>query len=525
MPLAKRVAADTGPRRHSLAASIVISLLLTSAAAARAEESHPGISVEPLYSEAVIAYNKKKTDEALRILNDLLRQDPKHVDALQLKALTLKTKGDDQEAVDTYTRLISLKPEKETGPYHFELGVIHNRQKKPALAETHFRRAIELGTNVTASHLFLGIAKFGSGRLAEAEEHFDVVTGDSEAELRMIGYYYLGLINLKNGNGSIGLGKLVEARSIGSGLKDNPTAKNITASTEAMLGPFDKGQWFLTANFLPQFDSNVSLTPVAGPAPTGSASLKGNVAAGGGWMSSAMSTWQWVASLRSSLNINSNGATATSQYASLNPTIYLTRNPLTRMPHGLKVDYTYTLQSTAGSDGSYAFRPTYPFAHILDVGPYIRWVPSNRTQYELGAGLKRNYYPYTPDYSGDSKYARLSGKFETGNRYLNPAGSVSLEHVNAQSNLSNVATTIDLNNTIRFDANNLLFIDVAVSEYAYYSSTRRDGNLVIHPTYTWNFMPHWSALGDLSYTINTSNDGTYSYNRWTAGVGVSWSLN
>ena len=146
MALAKRVAVDTGPIRHSAAARIFILLMLTASAGARAEESHPGISVEPLYSEAVIAFNKKNSEEALRILNQLLKQDPRHVDALQLKALTLKTRGDDKEAIDTYTRLISLKPERETGAYHFELGVIYNRMKSAALSETHFRKAIQLGT-------------------------------------------------------------------------------------------------------------------------------------------------------------------------------------------------------------------------------------------------------------------------------------------------------------------------------------------------------------------------------------------
>lgn len=525
MPLAKRVTVDTSPFRQLLAAIIVIFAILAPSPPARAEESHPGISVEPLYSEAVIAYNKRKSDEALRILNQLLKQDPRHVDALQLKALTLKTMGDDREAIDTYTRLIPLKPAKETGPYHFELGVIYNRQKKPAVAEKHFLRAIALGTNVTASHLFLGIAKFSAGRLSEAETHFDVVSGDSEAELRMIGNYYLGLIHLKNGNGSIGLGKLVEARSIGGGLKDNPTAMNITASTESMLSPFDKGQWFLTANLLPQFDSNVSLTPVAGPAPTGSASLKANAAAGGGWMSSAMRPWQWVGSLRASMNLNSNGTTASSQYASLNPTFYLTRAPLSSTPHGIKIDYTYTVQSTAAADGSYAFRPTYPFAHILDVSPYLRWAPSNRVQYQLDLGVRRHYYPYTSDYSGNTQYARVSGRFETGNRFLNPGATLSLENVDTRGAMTNLIATVDVNNMIRFNATSSLYVDVSVAGYSYYNSTRRDGNLAIHPTYTWNFMPRWSALIDLSYVINTSSDGNFSYNRWTSGVGVSWSLN
>ena len=77
------------------------------------EESHPGLGAESQYAEAVLAFNRKQTDEAIKVLDVILKENPNHVEALELKALSLKVKGDDPKSIGVYEKLISIKPEAE----------------------------------------------------------------------------------------------------------------------------------------------------------------------------------------------------------------------------------------------------------------------------------------------------------------------------------------------------------------------------------------------------------------------------
>jgi predicted Zn-dependent protease len=87
------------------------------------QESHPGIGRESRYAEAVIAFNKRKTEEAVKILNELLKESPLTVEYLELKALALKGKGDEKTSLEVYQQLYQAKPENERGFNSF-----HERQ-------------------------------------------------------------------------------------------------------------------------------------------------------------------------------------------------------------------------------------------------------------------------------------------------------------------------------------------------------------------------------------------------------------
>src|ERR1700737_3593981 len=99
--------------RHSCFFCILGSVALASAAFA--EESHSGMNAEVLYSEAVLALSHKHAEEALSILDSLLKQYPGDIQAFELKALTLKREGDDAKAIGSYKKLIELKPSDERG--------------------------------------------------------------------------------------------------------------------------------------------------------------------------------------------------------------------------------------------------------------------------------------------------------------------------------------------------------------------------------------------------------------------------
>src|SRR4051812_37216885 len=106
-------------RANALFSFILSAGLILIGNLARAEESHPGLAAEAMYAEALLAYNTKKIDEAGRILDEVLKLDPNHLSALEMRALTLKIQGDDVKAVRIYKQLLKVKPEAERGPYYF----------------------------------------------------------------------------------------------------------------------------------------------------------------------------------------------------------------------------------------------------------------------------------------------------------------------------------------------------------------------------------------------------------------------
>ena len=134
-----------------------------------AQESHPGIGRESRYAEAVIAYNKKQTGEAVKILDELLKESPKNIEYLELKALALKGKGDEKASLTVYWMLYKEKPEKERGPYAYEIATILEKQKRTAEAKPYFLKSAELGFNVAASNLYIGLGEFNAGHYTDAE--------------------------------------------------------------------------------------------------------------------------------------------------------------------------------------------------------------------------------------------------------------------------------------------------------------------------------------------------------------------
>jgi len=107
---------------------------------------------EPRYAEAVLAYNTKKYEETLRILDSLLAEAPNLVEFLELKALALKSAKNDKESLKTYGDLIRVKiaegvPQKNLAPYYFEVGVLYFRAKRIEESRSAFQFSIKNGFN------------------------------------------------------------------------------------------------------------------------------------------------------------------------------------------------------------------------------------------------------------------------------------------------------------------------------------------------------------------------------------------
>lgn len=146
-------------------------------------------SLEPKYSEAVLAYNSKQFDRSIRLLKELLRQNPNLPEFLELEALSFKASNQDTKAAETYTRLLKVKiaaPSQETAPYQFELGSLHFKAGDFDKAEPEFQSALDSGFNPGAAHFFLGMIAFRKGDWLAAETHLEKFRAFSVPDLRPV---------------------------------------------------------------------------------------------------------------------------------------------------------------------------------------------------------------------------------------------------------------------------------------------------------------------------------------------------
>jgi tetratricopeptide (TPR) repeat protein len=509
-------------------------------------ESHPGISVESSYSEAVLAFNTKNYDQVLKVLDALLARVPEHVESLELQALTLKTKGDDDRALETYAKLLKLKPDSESGPYHFESGVILFRKKKNAEAKAHFEKALALNFNAEPCRFFLGIIAFGAGNFGEAEGYFTEVSSNGSDELKVASHFYRGLIDFQNGSPSEGTHEMVTARDRANALlaatkpgeEPSSIAKDIGAAAERTLAPYDAAQWFGSFSLLAGYDGNATLTSAtAGPEQaSGEKTTEAMVSGTIGRMSSPAAWLQWVPSYRFSYNKNFNSDAKAYEFFANTASLYLTRDALAQTSYGLKLEGSYTFQNVATTDtgapsGTFNF---HPYSFTGELGPYVRTEPAPHWKAEYELYLRpQSYSGETPDTglerrSGISYFGRATVRHDTPNRWFNPDGSLSYEIYNAQGGdfLSRILT-LDLNDAFRLnpkDTVNVGFTLGLASFPDYETGPRHDTLASFHGAWIHVLDRKWSLVGQLGISHNSSSVDTFTYTKPTLFFGASYTL-
>lgn len=499
---------------------------------ALAAESHPGLGAEVLFAEAVLAHHRKQTQEVLGKLNELLVETPNHIEALELKALTLKSTGGDKDAVSTYRKLLELKPPAERGPYHYELGMIYQKHKKTDAAKGQFEASIKRGFNPIPSHFFAGNIDFSAGKFSSAERHFDSVTQLTSGEMGLASHFYLGLVYLKTGAGTAGIQQVVKASELSKSFEGSQVANDISGASSKILDTFTKGQWFGNFSLMSQYDSNISLIPTGSvdtSQTSGKATAKGTLIAGGGYMSPALSALQYVAGYRLTTNKNLNAETRNYEYFTSVPSLYLNIKPLSRWSGGLKLEgvhlFQNQLQDSANPDSAYVYRQ---YSLSGEVSPYFKFRlnPTLFVQMDVGYRVANNYSDDEGD--GNATLARLSFTREAGSEYFNPALNLGYERNDASgSSYSYSVVSASLQNTLRLRGAQQLKIGLDYSSTDYFEDTagRSDTNLTYKLGWVKPVTPAWSMVADFSLISNSSSIAeSYNYSRYNSAFGISWNL-
>ena len=501
---------------------------------------------EPRYAEAVLAYNTKKYEETLRILDSLLAEAPNLVEFLELKALALKSAKNDKESLKTYEDLIRVKsaggtPLKDLAPYYFETGVLHFRSKAFEKARTAFQISIENGFNAETANFFLGLMAYQNGDFARALVNFESATRTSQRELKAASKFYLAQTSIKLGDSPGALASFSEARTLAEGLEDE-TSVAIRNASSKVLDPLDQSKKFASISLSTSYDSNVQALPNAldGTQALSKGSVKNILQAGFGYMSSPIRSFQWVPQYRLLYNYNHNRETREGEFLSQYVSLYLNRKPLEKSGFGFKIDASLTFQNRVNLETDAS---TYRiFSSTGTLGAYFR----TRFGTHLNSNLEISAGPqhYNTDSSllpENSDERRSGGIFSireilSGSGYgrlFNPALILTFTEIDAEGNggraeFASLGGSAVLSNGFQWSDRLRNQIGIGYSQTFYNrrnSFVRVDRNYSIQADMSYQLNPKWNVIADASVSYNDSNvPSTFEYRRWTVSTGLSYSF-
>lgn len=108
-----------------------------------------------------------RLDEAVRILRELVAENPTGLEPLNYLAVFLRTGGRFEEAAEISRRIIELAPDRLDG--HRNLGLSLLGLKRFVEAAESFERTIQIGPRVAMHHHGMALAFEGAGRPVDAE--------------------------------------------------------------------------------------------------------------------------------------------------------------------------------------------------------------------------------------------------------------------------------------------------------------------------------------------------------------------
>lgn len=121
-----------------------------------------------LYEEAILAINKKNTDEGIRLLNESLKAFPDYVLALSKLGYEYARLQKYELAVDTFKKAVTINQKDFTNWY--TLGFCYVSMKKPGESLEAIEKAINISPSSIDALLLYGIALRQSGKFEDAEK-------------------------------------------------------------------------------------------------------------------------------------------------------------------------------------------------------------------------------------------------------------------------------------------------------------------------------------------------------------------
>lgn len=145
---------------------------------------------------AILLRSITRNEEAVRMLNDLLKRKPESYDASCLLGDILYEQENYKEAVNVYLQALNYNPDKYE--LYYNLGMVYTRLNDFQSAKEYYEKAAELNSLLYHTKYNLGQIALLYNEVEEAEEYFEECVNDDE--LADEAYYYLAYIYMLKGD-------------------------------------------------------------------------------------------------------------------------------------------------------------------------------------------------------------------------------------------------------------------------------------------------------------------------------------
>ncbi len=395
--------------------------------------------LEAKYSEALINYRQKKFPDALKLLEELIAEEPDY-EFKELKALVLKESGNLDLAAKTYESLLTEAPAQKSA-YEFELGVINFQQKKNDAARDFLLSALDSGFNVDTDHYLLGVLDYQAHKYSSSRKHFLEALKSSIPSIEVPTHLYLGFLNSEANDQRSAAREFFRARRLAQAQivtsdAQTPLYKQVVANASQSINALDQAHWFANVGLTSGYDSNVLLYPTGLGAPSTGGTNRGSVVEtvnwGLGYQTSSLGKLQFTPTYRGSFNYNFNQDTKAGEYFMNDFTLMISEHPLNTTSFGAKIEGQYLMRMGDVGDPKPGSISSYSF--VASIGPYVKHETNPKTF--MGAELDLQPQFYLQDSSSDAEFkksgygATLRGYWqkERASDYWNPGAALSLDY-------------------------------------------------------------------------------------------------
>jgi lipoprotein NlpI len=142
-----------------------------------------------LAEEAAAAYEKGKSDEAVKLARDAIKLDPKNPGSYFVLGSALLKLRQNEEAEKAFTEVIKLQP-KATAAYD-RRGDARLKSGKFAGAVADFDEYLKANPKAAPDHWRRGLALYYAGKFKEGAEQFNAAEGDAREDVENSVWHYL----------------------------------------------------------------------------------------------------------------------------------------------------------------------------------------------------------------------------------------------------------------------------------------------------------------------------------------------
>jgi tetratricopeptide (TPR) repeat protein len=139
---------------------------------------------------AGIYYRDRKPDAAMKLVEEVLKENPKDVTGLTLKGDILVSKKDYAGAISEYRTVLGEQP--ENIPVTLGLARTHILNKEPAIAKDIYKKVLDKNPNVREALLAMGNMALEKKDLNEADKYFSLLL--KLAPKSPVPYYKKGIV-------------------------------------------------------------------------------------------------------------------------------------------------------------------------------------------------------------------------------------------------------------------------------------------------------------------------------------------